>query len=438
MINKKSTITRFAPSPTGFLHIGGVRTALYNWIYAKKNSGKFLLRIEDTDRNRSTPEAIEKIIDGLKWLELNNDDKIIYQHENKERHVEVAINLLEQGKAYREWENKSSDGEDLSLPHAIRFKTPDTGETIINDKIQGEVKFNNKEIEDFVLVRSDGTPTYMLSVVVDDYDMNVTDIIRGDDHLINSAKQKLLFEAIGWDTPTFNHIPLIHGEDGTKLSKRHGALGIDHYKSEGYLPVAIKNYLLRLGWSHGDQEIFTEEETLKYFSIEKIRKAPSRFDLDKLNSINSFYIKSMDNEELIKSLGLEDKKLNIEKKIAIKKIIPEIVKRNKTLNEIKDNIDFILQNTPIIISDEASNQITDKSKEILKKFLVELKKLDKWDINEIEKVVKKFSEKENLKFKEIGLPLRAVLVGFLSPIGIYTIIDCLGKNEVIQRIEDII
>ncbi len=438
MINKKSTITRFAPSPTGFLHIGGVRTALYNWIYAKKNSGKFLLRIEDTDRNRSTPEAIEKIIDGLKWLELNNDDKIIYQHENKERHVEVAINLLEQGKAYREWENKSSDGEDLSLPHAIRFKTPDKGETIINDKIQGKVKFNNKEIEDFVLVRSDGTPTYMLSVVVDDYDMNVTDIIRGDDHLINSAKQKLLFEAIGWDTPTFNHIPLIHGEDGTKLSKRHGALGIDHYKSEGYLPVAIKNYLLRLGWSHGDQEIFTEEETLKYFSIEKIRKAPSRFDLDKLNSINSFYIKSMDNEELIKSIGLEDKKLNIEKKIAIKKIIPEIVKRNKTLNEIKDNIDFILQNTPIIISDEASNQITDKSKEILKKFLIELKKLDKWDINEIEKVVKKFSEKENLKFKEIGLPLRAVLVGFLSPIGIYTIIDCLGKNEVIQRIEDII
>ncbi len=428
MIDKKSTITRFAPSPTGFLHIGGVRTALYNWIYAKKNSGKFLLRIEDTDRNRSTPEAIEKIIDGLKWLELNNDDKIIYQHENKERHVEVAINLLEQGKAYREWENKSSDGEDLSLPHAIRFKTPDTGETIINDKIQGEVKFNNKEIEDFVLVRSDGTPTYMLSVVVDDYDMNVTDIIRGDDHLINSAKQKLLFEAIGWDTPTFNHIPLIHGEDGTKLSKRHGALGIDHYKSEGYLPVAIKNYLLRLGWSHGDQEIFTEEETLKYFSIEKIRKAPSRFDLDKLNSINSFYIKSMDNEELIKSLGLEDKKLNIEKKIAIKKIIPEIVKRNKTLNEIKDNIDFILQNTPIIISDEASNQITDKSKEILKKFLIELKKLDKWDINEIEKVVKKFSEKENLKFKEIGLPLRAVLVGFLSPIGIYAIIYFLGKN----------
>ncbi|MEC9392274.1 MAG: glutamate--tRNA ligase, partial [Pseudomonadota bacterium] len=414
MIDKKSTITRFAPSPTGFLHIGGVRTALYNWIYAKKNSGKFLLRIEDTDRNRSTPEAIEKIIDGLKWLELNNDDKIIYQHENKERHVEVANNLLEQGKAYREWENKSSDGEDLSLPHAIRFKTPDKGETIINDKIPGKVKFNNKEIEDFVLVRSDGTPTYMLSVVVDDYDMNVTDIIRGDDHLINSAKQKLLFEAIGWDTPTFNHIPLIHGEDGTKLSKRHGALGIDHYKSEGYLPVAIKNYLLRLGWSHGDQEIFTEEETLKYFSIEKIRKAPSRFDLDKLNSINSFYIKSMDNEELIKSLGLEDKKLNIEKKIAIKKIIPEIVKRNKTLNEINDNIDFILQNTPIIISDEASNQITDKSKEILKKFLVELKKLDKWDINEIEKVVKKFSEKENLKFKEIGLPLRAVLVGFLS------------------------
>ena len=438
MIDKKSTITRFAPSPTGFLHIGGVRTALYNWIYAKKNSGKFLLRIEDTDRNRSTPEAIEKIIDGLKWLELSNDDEIIYQHENKERHIEVAINLLEKGKAYREWEDKSRDGENLNLPHAIRFKTPDKGETVINDKIQGEVKFNNKEIEDFVLVRSDGTPTYMLSVVVDDYDMNVTDIIRGDDHLINSAKQKLLFEAIGWNTPTFNHIPLIHGEDGTKLSKRHGSLGIDHYKSEGYLPVAVKNYLLRLGWSHGDQEIFTEEEILKYFSIEKIRKAPSRFDLDKLKNINSFYIKSMDNDELIKSLGLDEKKLNTEKKTAIKKIIPEIVKRNKTLNEIKDHLNFILQNVPISISGEASNQITEKSKKTLKKLLIEFKKLDKWDINEIEKIVKKFSEEENLKFKEIGLPLRAVLVGFLSPIGIYNIIDCLGKNEVIERIEDII
>ncbi len=438
MVAKKTTITRFAPSPSGLLHIGGVRTALYNWIYAKKNSGKFLLRIEDTDRSRSTPEAIKKIIDGLKWLELNNDGEIVYQNQNKERHIEIATDLLEKGKAFREWENKSIDEKDLDLPHAIRFKTPDSGETIINDQIQGEVKFNNKEIEDFVLVRSDGTPTYMLSVVVDDYDMNVTDIIRGDDHLINSAKQKLLFEAIGWDIPTFNHIPLIHGEDGAKLSKRHGSLGVDHYKSQGYLPIAIKNYLLRLGWSHGDQEIFTEEEMLKYFSIEKIRKAPSRFDIEKLNNINSFYIKSMDSEELVKRLRIEDKNLNAEKKTAITKIIPEIVKRNKTLKEIRENIDFIFQNIPINISDEASNEITDNSKEILKKFLIDLKKLDKWDINEIEKVIKKFSEKENLKFKEIGLPLRAVLVGFLSPIGIYNIIDCLGKNEVIERIEDII
>jgi len=438
LVAKKTTITRFAPSPSGLLHIGGVRTALYNWIYAKKNSGKFLLRIEDTDRSRSTPEAIKKIIDGLKWLELNNDGEIVYQNQNKERHIKIATDLLERGKAFREWENKSIDEKDLDLPHAIRFKTPDSGETIINDQIQGEVKFNNKEIEDFVLVRSDGTPTYMLSVVVDDYDMNVTDIIRGDDHLINSAKQKLLFEAIGWDTPTFNHIPLIHGEDGAKLSKRHGSLGVDHYKSQGYLPIAIKNYLLRLGWSHGDQEIFTEEEMLKYFSIEKIRKAPSRFDIEKLNNINSFYIKSMDSEELVKRLRIEDKNLNAEKKTAITKIIPEIVKRNKTLKEIRENIDFIFQNIPINISDEASNEITDNSKEILKKFLIYLKKLDKWDINEIEKVIKKFSEKENLKFKEIGLPLRAVLVGFLSPIGIYSIIDCLGKNEVIERIEDII
>ena len=224
-------ITRFAPSPTGFLHIGGVRTALFNWIYAKKNSGKFLLRIEDTDRKRSTDEAIDKIIEGLKWLGLSNDDEIVYQHKNQKRHIEIANALLNNKLAYRDWERKE-DYEKLDVPHAIRFKTPKNGETIVNDKIQGEVKFNNKEIEDFVLLRSDGTPTYMLSVVVDDYDMNISDIIRGDDHFINSAKQKLIFEALNWPVPTFSHIPLIHGDDGTKLSKRHGALGIEKYRDE--------------------------------------------------------------------------------------------------------------------------------------------------------------------------------------------------------------
>ena len=270
-------ITRFAPSPTGFLHIGGVRTALFNWLYARNNSGKFLLRIEDTDRERSSNEAIEKIVDGLKWLGLENDGEVVYQHKNEKRHIEVAHMLLESGFAYRDWELEDDFGN-LEKAHAIRFKIPDDEETIVNDKVQGDVVIQNKEIEDFVLLRSNGTPTYMLSVVVDDYDMNISDIIRGDDHLTNAAKQKLIYDSLKWDCPTFSHIPLIHGQDGSKLSKRHGSLGIEYYKEEGYLPEAIINYLLRLGWSHGDQEIFSLEEMINYFSIEKIRKSPSKFE----------------------------------------------------------------------------------------------------------------------------------------------------------------
>lgn len=430
-------ITRFAPSPTGFLHIGGVRTALFNWIYAKKNSGKFLLRIEDTDRKRSTDEAIDKIIDGLEWLGLSNDDEIVYQHKNQKRHIEIANALLNNELAYRDWERKE-DYEKLDVPHAIRFKTPKNGETIVNDKIQGEVKFNNKEIEDFVLLRSDGTPTYMLSVVVDDYDMNITDIIRGDDHFINSAKQKLIFEALNWPVPTFSHIPLIHGDDGTKLSKRHGALGIEKYRDEGYLPEAIINYLLRLGWSHGDQEIFSDKDMIELFSIEKIRKSPSRFDLDKLKDINSIYLNLLSHEELIEKLGNKFSQLNSKQSTSIKRIIPEALKRFKNINEIKENLDFLIQERPISISDDGTKLLNSSSIKTLKKLSINLKKLDKWDINEIEKVIKNFSSDEDLKFKEIGLPLRASLVGFLSPIGIYEIIYSLGKDEVINRIEDVI
>ena len=437
MINKKAIITRFAPSPTGFLHIGGVRTALYNWIYAKKYSGKFLLRIEDTDRKRSTDEAINKIIDGLDWLGLRSDNEIIFQHKNQKRHIEIANTLLNNGFAYRDWEQKE-DFEKLDISHAIRFKTPKKGETIIDDKIQGEVKFKNKEIEDFVLLRSDGTPTYMLSVVVDDYDMNITDIIRGDDHLINSVKQKLIFEALNWPVPTFSHLPLIHGDDGTKLSKRHGALGIETYRDNGYLPEAIINYLLRLGWSHGDQEIFSNKEMIELFSIEKIRKSPSRFDLNKLNDFNSIYLKSFSTEKLIQELGNEFMQLDSKQLVSFKKIIPEALKRFKNINEIKENLNFIIQKRPISISEEAKKILNTSSLKTLEKLSINLKKLDKWDINEIEKVIKKFSSDEDIKFKDIGLPLRACLAGFLSPIGIYEIIYSLGKDEVINRIEDII
>ena len=429
--------TRFAPSPTGFLHIGGVRTALFNWLYAKKNSGKFLLRIEDTDRERSSKEAIKKIIDGLNWLGLENDGEIVYQHKNEERHIEVAHILLEAGFAYRDWELENDYG-DLEKNHAIRFKTPKEGETIINDKVQGDVEIKNKEIEDFVLLRSNGTPTYMLSVVVDDYDMNVTDIIRGDDHLTNAAKQKLIYDSLKWECPTFTHIPLIHGQDGSKLSKRHGALGIEFYKEEGYLPEALINYLLRLGWSHGDQEIFSLEEMIKYFSIEKIRKSPSKFDIDKLNDINSIYLKNTPIETLISKIDSSHSNLSEKKFKSLSIVMPEILKRCKNIRDIEKNINFIINERPIKIDNEANKLINDVSLNSLEKLSKILKKLDKWDANEIEHTIKNFLKDEGLNFKDIGLPLRAVLVGFLSPIGINTIIESLGKDEVLARIEDII
>ena len=429
--------TRFAPSPTGFLHIGGVRTALFNWLYAKKNSGKFLLRIEDTDRERSSKEAIKKIIDGLNWLGLENDGEIVYQHKNEERHIEVAHILLEAGFAYRDWELENDYG-DLEKNHAIRFKTPKEGETIINDKVQGDVEIKNKEIEDFVLLRSNGTPTYMLSVVVDDYDMNVTDIIRGDDHLTNAAKQKLIYDSLKWECPTFTHIPLIHGQDGSKLSKRHGALGIEFYREEGYLPEALINYLLRLGWSHGDQEIFSLEEMIKYFSIEKIRKSPSKFDIDKLNDINSIYLKNTPIETLISKIDSSHINLSEKKFKSLSIVMPEILKRCKNIKDIEKNINFIINERPIKIDNEANKLINDVSINSLEKLSKILKKLDKWDANEIEHTIKNFLKDEGLNFKDIGLPLRAVLVGFLSPIGINTIIESLGKDEVLARIEDII
>tara|TARA_B100000674_G_scaffold402005_1_gene347914 strand:+ start:323 stop:1624 length:1302 start_codon:yes stop_codon:yes gene_type:complete len=429
--------TRFAPSPTGFLHIGGVRTALFNWLYAKKNSGKFLLRIEDTDRERSSIEAIKKIIDGLNWLGLENDGEVVYQHKNEERHIEVAHILLEAGFAYRDWEIENDYGN-LEKNHAIRFKTPKEGETIINDKVQGDVEIKNKEIEDFVLLRSNRTPTYMLSVVVDDHDMNVTDIIRGDDHLTNAVKQKLIYDSLKWECPTFTHIPLIHGQDGSKLSKRHGALGIEFYKEEGYLPEALINYLLRLGWSHGDQEIFSLEEMIKYFSIEKIRKAPSKFDIDKLNDINSIYLKNTTIENLLTIIDSSYNNLSEKKFKSVSIVMPEILKRCKNIKDIKMNINFIMNERPVKIDNEAKKLINDVSINNLEKLSKILKKLDKWDANEIEHNIKNFLNDEGLNFKDIGLPLRAVLVGFLSPIGINTIIESLGKDEVLARIEDII
>ena len=463
MNNKNQVVTRFAPSPTGYLHIGGVRTALFNWLYAKKNNGKFLLRIEDTDRKRSSLDSIDIILEGLKWLGLDFDDIPIYQKNNIRRHKEVAKKLLDEGNAYKCWaseeellemkkiakKNNSNVGynglwrdkeptdNEHGKPYTIRFKSKKNGETIVNDKVQGDVLFQNNNIEDFIILRSDGSPTYMLSAVVDDHDMMVTDIIRGDDHLNNTAKQIQIFKAMDWKIPKFSHIPLIHGNDGSKLSKRHGALGIDYYEKKGFLPEAIKNYLLRLGWSHGDKEIFTEEEMIKLFNLKNIRKSSSRLDIEKLKNINNFYIKNKNNHELFDLIKLKKIDCDIHEK-SILKILSEVKTKTKTIDELIDSLAFIFQKRPIELNEKATEILTIDAKKILHDIKKNIEPLDTWDINNIEQLLKDFSSSKGVKFKDLGLPLRAVLTGTLSSPSIYNVLDCLGKDEVLNRIDDVL
>src|SRR5499433_2553882 len=366
----ETIVTRFAPSPTGFLHIGGARTALFNWLYARGRGGKMLLRIEDTDRERSTKEAIDAILDGLKWLELDWDGDVIYQFSRAARHREVAEQLLAAGKAYRcyataeelaamrekaraegrtrlydgLWRDRDPAEAPQGMKPTIRLKAPQTGETVIEDQVQGRVVWQNENLDDLVLLRGDGTPTYMLAVVVDDHDMAVTHIIRGDDHLINAARQKQIYDALGWDVPNMSHIPLIHGPDGSKLSKRHGALGVDAYRAMGYLPAALRNYLVRLGWSHGDQEIFSTEEMIELFDLPAIGRSAARFDFAKLESLNGHYIRHSEDAALVKMFeavldfvpkGAELKpKLNQATRTQLLQAMPSLKERAKTLIEL--------------------------------------------------------------------------------------------------------
>jgi len=459
--NKTQVVTRFAPSPTGYLHIGGVRTALFNWLYAKKNNGKFLLRIEDTDRKRSSKEAINIILEGLEWLGLNFDDTPIYQNNNIKRHREIVQKLLNNGNAYKCWaseeeltlmKNKAKkDGSNIGYnglwrdkepteneegkPYTVRFKSEQSGETIVNDNVQGNVIFQNNNIEDFIILRSDGSPTYMLSAVVDDHDMMITDIIRGDDHLNNTAKQIQLYKALNWKVPKFSHIPLIHGDDGSKLSKRHGALGIDYYEKKGFLSEAIKNYLLRLGWSHGDKEIFSETEMIELFNLKNIRKSSSRLDIEKLKNLNNHYIKSKSDDELFRIIKLKNKKFE-KYQTPILKILSEIKIKTKTIDEIIESLKFISQKRPIKLNTKAIEVLTIDAKNNLSEIKKNIETLDSWDVNNIEQMLKGFSSSKGIKFKDIGLPLRAVLTGTLSSPSIYNVLDCLGKDEVLHRIDD--
>jgi len=463
-------VTRFAPSPTGNLHIGSARTALFNWLFAKNIKGKFLLRIEDTDKVRSTKESINKILDGLTWLNLQWDDQIIYQSKNQKRHKEVSEELLKKGLAYkcfcseedlnkmreeakilkkpfrynRMWREKNSKDVPQNIKPVIRIKSPIKGETIIEDIIQGTIKVSNEEIDDFIILRSDGTPTYMLSVIVDDYDMKVTHLIRGHDHLTNTFRQNVIYEAMQWNKPITAHIPLILGSDGSKMSKRHGAIDVEEYKTKGILPNALINYMLRLGWSHGDDEIISLENAIKWFSLEKIGKSPAKFDNEKLISVNSHYIKELNNDKIIKFLEsyyISKYKIKIDE-ISIKRLnlgLDDIKSRSRDLNQLAEMSLFYCSKFPLSISKKAQKYIKKVDKTIFKDLLVVLGNTENdFKKQKIEEIMSKFLIEKGLKLSDIIQYIRAMITGLDVSPRIYDIMEILGFLEIKKRIENFI
>jgi len=465
-------VTRFAPSPTGFLHIGGGRTALFNWLYAKKTGGKMLLRIEDTDRERSTAAAIAAIIDGLTWLGLTWDGDIVFQFSRAARHRQIAEQLLAAGKAYRcyaspeeltamreaarregrsklydgRWRDRDPSEAPAGVKPVIRLKAPQTGETVIEDQVQGRVVWQNADLDDLVLLRSDGTPTYMLAVVVDDHDMGVTHIIRGDDHLTNGARQKHIYEALGWSVPSMAHIPLIHGPDGSKLSKRHGALGVDAYRAMGYLPAAMRNYLVRLGWAHGDQEIFTTEEMIAAFDLPAIGRSPARFDFAKLESLNGHYIRATPDADLLATLehllphiaGGQDLASRMTPALREKMLtaMPGLKERAKTLIELFDASRFLWATRPLEVNEAAKVVLTPEAKTVLGALLPELTAVADWSAAAIEAVVRPFAERSGLKLGAVAQPLRAALTGRTTSPPIFDVLAVLGREESLARLRD--
>jgi len=468
----ESVVTRFAPSPTGFLHIGGARTALFNWLYAKHCCGKMLLRIEDTDRERSTDTAIAAIIDGLKWLELDWDGAPFHQFAGAARHREVAEQLLAAGKAYRAyetpeelnemrakaraegrfprydgaWRDRDPSEAPAGAASVVRIKSPLEGETVIEDRVQGWVAFPNSDLDDFIILRSDDTPTYMLAVVVDDHDMGVTHIIRGDDHLTNAGRQRVLFDALGWPLPAMAHIPLIHGPDGAKLSKRHGALGVDAYRAMGYLPEAIRNYLVRLGWSHGDDEIMSTEQMTAWFDIDDVNRGATRFDFAKLESVNAHYLRAKDTDALFDLLMAElphlpggdafALSLDETRKQQFKQALPLLKERAKTLNDLLDGAHFIVAERPIVLDEAAAKLLDSDAMMILVRLYPLLAEIKPWSAETTENAVKSFAEAEGLKLGKIAQPLRAALTGRAKSPGIFEVLGILGREECLARIGD--
>ncbi|MFL6845821.1 MAG: glutamate--tRNA ligase [Allosphingosinicella sp.] len=457
-------VTRFAPSPTGFLHIGGARTALFNWLYARHHGGRFLLRIEDTDKARSTQPAIEAILEGMRWLGLDWDGDEYYQSQFQARHAEVANAMLERGHAYRcymtaeelsqqrekaqaerrpyrvdsPWRDRTQDSD---APFVIRLKAPREGETVIEDRVQGRVVVRNAELDDMVLLRSDGSPTYMLAVVVDDHDMGVTHVIRGDDHLNNAFRQLGIIRAMGWPEPVYAHVPLIHGQDGAKMSKRHGATGVMDYDSLGFLPEALSNYLLRLGWGHGDDEIISREQAIQWFDLDGVGKSPSRFDTKKLENLNGHYLREADDARLAGLIApriatLIGRDLSPAEVELLVKAMPELKPRAKSLNEIAESSTFLFRTRPLDLDEKAAGLLAGEAPRLLAGAWSALNALDEWSATATEAAVRSTAEAAGVKLGQVAQPLRAALTGRATSPGIFDVLVLLGREESLSRIAD--
>ncbi|MEQ8664435.1 MAG: glutamate--tRNA ligase [Rhodospirillales bacterium] len=464
-----SVVTRFAPSPTGYLHIGGARTALFNWLFAKHHGGQFLLRIEDTDRARSNDDAVRAIYEGLKWLGLDWDGDAVSQYARADRHREVVEQLLAAGDAYRcyctpaelqemrdkaraegrrigydgRWRDRDPSDAPAGVDPAIRLKAPKDGDTVVEDKVQGTVTAPNSELDDMILLRADGSPTYMLAVVVDDHDLGITHVIRGDDHLTNTFRQTQIYNAMGWDKPSFAHIPLIHGPDGAKLSKRHGALGVEAYRDMGLLPEALRNYLLRLGWGHGDEEIIPTERAIELFDLDGVGRSPARFDMVKLNNLNGHYIREADDSDLVDATRplLEnaiERVLTEPEAAGLVAIMPMVKQRAKTLLEIVDLVAFLTVSRPINLDEKAAAQLDDDGRATLRHVRTALDDLGSWSGGDIEAVVRTAAEALDVKLGKVAQPLRAALTGTTVSPPIFDVMAILGRDETLARLDDVL
>jgi len=466
-VSASTVVTRFAPSPTGFLHIGGARTALFNWLYARHHGGKFLLRIEDTDKARSTQAAIDAIVEGMEWLGLDWDGETYFQSHFAERHAQVAMDMLAAGHAYKcyltqdelaaqrtkaqaerrpfrlesMWRDCSPDAAAPDAPYVIRLKAPREGETVIDDQVQGRVTVQNAEIDDFVLLRSDGTPTYMLAVVVDDHDMGVTHVIRGDDHLNNAFRQIAIIKAMGWPVPVYAHVPLIHGSDGAKMSKRHGATGVMDYRDLGLLPEAVSNYLLRLGWGHGDEEIISRDRAVELFDLSGVGRSPSRFDTKKLENLNGHYIREASDGRLAGLIAAKageaaGRTLSDEDLALLTRAMPELKPRAKSVNELAEGAAFLFKTRPLDLDEKANSLLEGAGADLLLHVHRALAALPEWSQEAAEQAVRQVAEATGVKLGQVAQPLRAALTGRATSPGIFDVLVLLGREESLARIAD--